>query len=138
VRRRGREPRVSPLAVADAEAPRIGDLPMKRIPVIAAHLPISAARKVAALKRIALLLVELDDQIVGVVEETVLAGADDDTLTAKAMRPLGPGLRPSMSVAEAREAFVRARATVLPVIAGGFVLGAVGRAEVERAKPRAT
>jgi len=126
--------RVFPLAVADAGALRVGDVAMQRIPVIAAHLPISAARKVAALKGIALLLVELDEQIVGIVEESILAGADEETPTTKAMKPLGSGLRPSMSVAEAREMFVRQRATVLPVIAGGFVLGAVTRAAVERAK----
>jgi CBS domain-containing protein len=72
-----------------------------------------------------------------VVEESVLAAADDETQTARVMKPLGLYLRPSMSVAQARELFIRARATVLPVIAGGFVLGAVTRGELERAKPRA-
>jgi CBS domain-containing protein len=42
-----------------------------------------------------------------------------------------------MSVAQARELFVRARTTVLPVIAGGFVLGAVTREDIERTKPLA-
>ena len=110
---------------------------MRQIPVIAAHLPMAAARRVAALKRIAVLLVELDEQIVGTVDESVLAAADDETATATAMRPLGLCLRPAMSVAQAREVFVRARATVLPVIAGGFVLGAVARADIERTKPPA-
>jgi len=137
-RRRDRESRVFPPVVDDAGVLRVGDLPMRRIPVIAPHWPIAAARKVAALKRIALLLVELDDRIVGVVEERVLAAVDDETQTGKAMKPLGLCLRPSMSVAQARELFVRARATVLPVIAGGFVLGAVTRGEVERAKPSAS
>jgi CBS domain-containing protein len=123
------------LAHGDAEAAHVGDMPMRRIPVIAAHLPMAAARKIAALKRIAVLLVELDDQIVGAVDESVLAAADDETATASAMRPLGLCLRPAMSVAQAREVFVRARATVLPVIAGGFVLGAVSRADIERTKP---
>lgn len=119
----------------DAEAPRVGDMPMRRIPVIAAHLTIAAARKIAALKRINVLLVERDAQIVGTVDEGVLAGAADETMTAVAMRPLGLCLRPSMSVPEAREIFIRARATILPVIAGGFVLGAVMRTDVERTKP---
>ena len=123
--------------VFDDEAPRVGTMAMRRIPVIPAHLSISAARRIAALKRIALLLVELDDQIVGTVDENVLAAAADDVQIAQAMNPPGFCLRPAMSVAQARELFVRARATVLPVIAGGFVLGAVTRADIERAKPPA-
>jgi hypothetical protein len=118
--------------------PLVGDLPMRRIPVIAAHLPMVVARKVAALKRIAVLLVELDEQIVGTVGESALGAADDETATATVMRPLGLCLRPAMSVAQARELFVRARASVLPVIAGGFVLGAVARADIERTKPPQT
>jgi hypothetical protein len=43
-----------------------------------------------------------------------------------------------MSVAEARDVFVCARANILPVIAGGFVLGAVGRADLERTRPTAS
>jgi CBS domain-containing protein len=121
-------------ARGDAEALRVGDMPMRRIPVIAAHLPMTAARKIAALKGIAVLLVERDEQIVGTVDENVLAAAADETPTEVAMRPLRLYLRPAMSVAEAREAFVRARATILPVIAGGFVLGAVGRDDIERTK----
>ena len=124
-----------PLVDGDAEAPRVGDMPMRGIPVIAAQLPMAAARKLAASKRIAVLLVERDEQIVGTVDESVLAAADDDTVTGMAMRPLGLCLRPAMSVAQAREVFVRARATVLPVIAGGFVLGAVARADIDRTKP---
>ncbi len=123
-----------PFAVADSEAPRVGDLAMRRIPVIAAHLSIAAARKVAALKGIALLLVELDDQIVGIVEEGVLTAADDEMPSAKAMSPLDVCLRPAMGIAQARELFFRARANVLPVVAGGFVLGAVTRGDIERAQ----
>ena len=135
-RRRDGESRVLPFANDDAEAARVGDMPMRRIPVIPAHLSMAAARKVAALKRIAVLLVERDEQIVGTVDESILAAADDETPTDRAMKPLGLCLRPAMSVAQARELFVRARATVLPVIAGGFVLGAVARADIERTKPR--
>jgi len=50
------------------------------------------------------------------------------------MRPLDLYLRPAMSVAQAREVFIRARTNVLPVLAGGFVLGAVTRRDVERTK----
>src|SRR5689334_18432785 len=72
-RRRGGESRVFPFAFDSAavDVPRVGDLPLRRIPVVAAHLPMSAARKIAALKRIGLLLIERDDQIVGIVDESV-------------------------------------------------------------------
>jgi len=123
---------VLPFANPDARARLIGDLPMRPIPVIAAHLSMAATRKVAALKQIAVLLVERDEQLVGVVDESTLATADDETPTATAMKPLRLYLRPAMSVAEARTLFVRARASALPVIAGGFVLGAVTRADIER------
>jgi CBS domain-containing protein len=112
-------------------------MPMRRIPVIPAHLPMAAARAVAVLGRISVLLVEREEQIVGTVDEIALAAADDEMPSDKAMRPLGLCLRPAMSVAEARKVFVRARAAVLPVIAGGFVLGAVARADIERTKPPA-
>jgi CBS domain-containing protein len=125
---------VFPFANGDAGAAQVGDMPMRRIPVIAAHLPMAAARKVAALKGIGVLLVERDEQIVGTVDESVLGAAADETATATAMKPLGLCLRPAMSVAQARELFVRTRANILPVIAGGFVLGAVARADIERAR----
>jgi CBS domain-containing protein len=124
---------VFPFVLDHGQAAHVGDVPMRRIPVIPAELPVAAARKVAALKRIALLLVELDDQIVGTVEVSALAGAAAKTQVAKVMNPPGFCLRPAMSVAEARELFVRARANILPVIAGGFILGAVTRADLERA-----
>jgi len=111
---------------------------MRQIPVIPAHLPMAGARKVAALKRIAVLLVEREDQIVGTIDEIALAAADDRTPTAAAMQPLCLYLRPTMSVGQAREVFIRARTTILPVIAGGFVLGGVARSDIERTKPRAS
>jgi CBS domain-containing protein len=128
---------VFPFANLDAEAPHVGDMPMRQIPVIPAHLPMAGARKVAALKRIAVLLVEREDQIVGTIDEIALAAADDHTPTAAAMQPLCLYLRPAMSVAQARELFIRARTTILPVVAGGFVLGGVARGDIERTTPRA-
>ena len=50
------------------------------------------------------------------------------------MRPLATCLRPATPVTEARELFIRARADILPVVAGGFILGAVTRSDVERAR----
>jgi hypothetical protein len=122
----------------DATAPHVVDMPMRQIPVVPAHLPMAGARKIAALKRIGVLLVEQEAQIVGTVDESALGAADDRTPTAAAMKPLALYLRPAMSVAQARDMFVRARATILPVIAGGFVLGAVARSDIERTKPRAS
>ena len=134
--RRDGESRVLPFANRDAREARVGDMPIRRIPVIGAHLPMAAAREVAALKRIDLLLVEFEEQIVGTVDASVLAAAPAATPTAAVMQPLDVCLRPAMSVAQARELFDRARATVLPVIAGGFVLGAVRRADIVRTKSR--
>jgi len=131
-RRRDGESRVFPFTQAEPEAPRVGHMPLRRIPVIPAHLPMAAARKVAVLERITVLLVEQEEQIVGVVDERVLGGADDETLVSRAMRPLGLSLSPSMSAARARELFVWARTNILPVVAGGFVLGALTREQIER------
>jgi CBS domain-containing protein len=127
---------VFPFASHDVEAPRVRDLPIRRIPVIPAHLSMAAARRVAALRRIALLLVEAGEQIVGMVDQSILGAADDQTPVVTAMKPLGLHLRLAMSMADARDLFVRARTSVLPVIAGGFVFGAVERAVVERIRPR--
>ena len=129
------ESRVFPLVNYEPETPRVGQMPMRRIPVIPAHLPMAAARKVATLQGIALLLVEREDLIVGAVDESALASADDQTPVVAAMRRLSLWLRPTMSAAQARELFVRARTNVLPVIAGGFVLGAITRGDIERTKP---
>jgi len=119
----------------DVEAPHVRDMPMRRIPVIAARLSTAAARKIMALRRIAVLLVEDAEQIVGTVDQRGVDAADDEARVAAVMKPLGLCLRPQMSVAEAREMFVRARTNILPVVAGGFVLGAVERAVIERTRP---
>jgi CBS domain-containing protein len=113
---------------------RVDDLPIRRVPVIPAHVSLAAARKVARLKQSALLLVERDDQIVGTIDEDALTGDDDLTEVAAAMRPLATWLRPATPVSEARELFIRARAAVLPVIVGGFILGAATRVDLERAR----
>jgi CBS domain-containing protein len=129
---------VLPFSHHRAGAPRVIDVPTRPIPVIPAHLSMAAARKVAALKRIALLLVERDEQVIGTIDERALATAADETPVAAMTTSLALCLRPSMPVAYAREVFIRARVAVLPVIAGGFVLGAVARGALERTKPRAS
>lgn len=92
-----------------------------------------AARKIAELKRAAVLFVERDGQLVGILDERVLVEAPDDAEIAGRMRPIGLCLRPTTSAARARELFVRAGTSALPVAAGAFLLGAVSRADVERA-----
>jgi len=94
-----------------------------------------AARKVAVLKQSSLLLVERAGQIVGTIDERAFA-TDYDlvAVAAAAMTPLATCLRPATPVTEARELFVRASADILPVVAGGFILGAVTRSDVERAR----
>jgi CBS domain-containing protein len=113
---------------------RVGDVPLRRVPAIPAHLSMAAARKVAQLKQIALLLVERDDHIVGIIDERALATDHDGTAVSAAMRPLAAWLRPRTPVTEALELFSRARAAILPVIAGGFILGVVTLGDVEGAR----
>jgi CBS domain-containing protein len=131
--RRAGKSRVFPLGGTDGLGFRIGDLEVLPIPVVPAHLRMDAARKVAALKRISLLLVERDERLVGFIGERALATEADAMPIAAVMKPLGACLRPGMSAAQARALFSRTGAAVLPVIAGGFVLGAVSRGAVERA-----
>jgi CBS domain-containing protein len=119
---------------ADGGVLRVGNLPLRPIPVIPVHLSMAAARRMAALKQIALLLVEREEQIVGMIDERALGADHDTTPVAAAMRPLARCLRPRTLVAEARELFIRARVAILPVAAGGFILGAVTRGVVERAR----
>jgi CBS domain-containing protein len=113
-------------------APRVGDLPARRIPVIPKRLSMAAARKIAALKQTALLLVECDDLLVGSLDERALAAAGDDTGVADVMKPLDICLHPGTSIARARQLFTIARAPILPVVAGGFVIGAITRGQIER------
>jgi CBS domain-containing protein len=110
---------------------RVGDLPLRPIPVIAMRLSMAAAREIAALKRTALLLVESDDLLVGVIDERPLATAGNDVGVADVMKPLGVCLHPAMAIARARDVFLAERAPILPVVAGGFVIGAITRGEVE-------
>lgn len=134
---RGEESRVFPLSVVADTGPQVRDLPARPIPVVAAHLTMSAARQVAAAEQTSLLLVERDDQIAGLIDGRLLSVASDSTEVAAAMKPLVPTLRPSMSLGRARALFMVARAAVLPVVAGGFVLGAIARGDVEEAIARA-
>jgi CBS domain-containing protein len=115
---------------------RIGDLRARTIPAVPEHVTIAAARKVAALKRVAELFVERDGRLVGVLDERTLAGAAEDAEVATVMAPIDVCLHPAMSAARARELFMQSRAAVLPVTFGALLLGAVARVDVEQALVR--
>jgi CBS domain-containing protein len=134
IERDGEESRVSYFLEAGGDAgPRIGDLPIRAVPVVPAHLSMAAARKIAELKRTAVLFVERDGRLAGILDERVLFEAPDEAEIAACLRPIGLCLRPTTSAARAREIFRSSRTSALPVAAGAFLLGAVCRADVERA-----
>lgn len=128
-----RESRVSRFLAASDEGPRIGELPMRNVPVIPAHLSMAAARKVADLKRVTLLFVEHEGSLLGLLDEGALLQAADDAPVTRGLTPIADYLHPELPAVRARELFRRARATFLPVAAGMFLLGMVSRADVERA-----
>jgi CBS domain-containing protein len=113
--------------------PRVGDLPIRAVPVIPAHLSMAAARKIAELKRATVLFVERDGRLMGALDEHSLVEAPDDAEVAGCLRTLELCLRPTTTAERAQELFVRSRTTALPVAVGAFLLGAVSRADVERA-----
>jgi CBS domain-containing protein len=123
---------VFPSSASPCERMRVRDLPTRPIPVIPSHLSMAAARKVAALKRIALLLVERNECLIGAIDERALATAGDQACVIDCLSPFDPCLRQSMSIEDARQRFIAARAAVLPVVAAGFVVGAIARGDVER------
>jgi len=106
---------------------------MVTAPALPAHLPMSAARKVADLKKSSLVLVERDGRLVGVVDDVALLQAPDEARLEDAMKRLEVCLTPATPLARAREQLARSGATALPVAAGAFLLGVVTRAAVERA-----
>jgi len=128
--------RVSPFSAASSDTAnaRVGDLPLRAIPVVPSHLSMAAARKVASLKQTQLLLIEGDERIVGTIDERALSTELDGTAIAAAMKPLATYLRPAMAATEARALFARARASILPVVAGGFILGALTLGDLERTR----
>ena len=75
----------------EGDTVRVGDMPIRRIPVIPSHLSMDAARKVAVLKQSSLLLVERAGQIVGTINERAFATDYDlAAVAAAAMTPLEP------------------------------------------------
>jgi Mg/Co/Ni transporter MgtE len=112
---------------------RIGDLPARRIPAIPDHLSMAAARKVAALKRVEVLFVEQHGRLLGALDERALAEAPDDATVAASMTPIGACLHPEMPATRARDLFAWMRVSILPVAVGVLMIGAIARADVERA-----
>ena len=113
--------------------PRVGDLPIRAVPIIPAHLTMAAARKVAELKRASVLFVERDGRLLGTLDEHALVEAPDEAEVAHCLRAIEIGLGPTTTAERAQELFIRSRTTALPVVAGAFLLGAISRADVERA-----
>jgi CBS domain-containing protein len=113
--------------------PRVGDLPIRAVPIIPAHLSMAAARKIAELKRATVLFVERGGRLMGTLDEHALVEAPDEADVADCLRSIELCLGPTTTVERAQELFVRSRTTALPVAAGVFLLGAVSRADVERA-----
>jgi CBS domain-containing protein len=93
----------------------------------------AAARKVAELKRAVVLFVERDGRLLGTLDEHTLVNAADDAEVAGCLRSIELCLGATTTAERAQELFVRSRTTALPVAAGAFLLGAVSRADVERA-----
>jgi CBS domain-containing protein len=102
----------------------IGELPTRSIPMIPARLSMAAARKIARLKRVSLLFVEQGERLVGLVDARALARAPDDAGVAASMTPIRVCLHPAMSAARALDVLIHL---------GAFLIGAVTRADVERA-----
>jgi CBS domain-containing protein len=121
------------LSGGESCVPRVGDLPIRSVPIIPAHLSMAAARKIAELKRATVLFVERDGRLMGTLDEHALVEAPDDAEVADCLRSIELCLGPTTTAARAQELLVRSRTTALPVAAGVFLLGAVSRADVERA-----
>ena len=113
--------------------PHVGDLRTRTIPAVPEHLPLGAARKVAALKHVEALFVERDGRLVGVLGERALADGADDVEVAALMTAVDSCLHPAMSLARARAVFMQSRTSILPVTFGALMLGAVARADIDRA-----
>jgi CBS domain-containing protein len=113
--------------------PRVGDLPIRAVPIIPAHLSMAAARKIAELKRATVLFVERDGRLMGTLDEHAVVEGPDDARVGDCLRSIELCLGPTTTAERAQELFVRSRTTALPVVAGAFLLGAVSRADVERA-----
>jgi CBS domain-containing protein len=124
---------ISPLRVLPSEAALVGDLPVVAAPVVPAHVTMAAARKISELKGAALLLVERDGTLAGILDERALLSSPDELRVEMAMKRLDHSLTPLTPLTRAREMLLRTGADALPVAAGAFLLGVVTRTAIERA-----
>jgi CBS domain-containing protein len=102
-------------------------------PIVPSHLVMAAARKIAGLKAASSLLVELEGRLVGYVDGLRLEAGRDGELVGTCMTPLGLALLPMTTAARALELLAQHHLACLPIAAGMFVVGAVSRAQLERA-----
>jgi predicted transcriptional regulator len=102
-------------------------------PIMPSHLAMVAARKIAALKSAAWLLVEAEGRLVGILDRRALTDSRDDELVSARMTALRVAAGPSTAIARAYDLLVQQRLGWLPVAAGMFVVGAVSRARLEHA-----
>jgi CBS domain-containing protein len=121
------------LSGGESCVPRVGDLPIRAVPIIPAHLSMAAARKIAELKQATVLFVEREGRLMGTLDQQALVEAPDDAKVADCLRSIELCLGPTTTAQRAQELFARTHTTALPVAAGAFLLGAVSRADVERA-----
>jgi CBS domain-containing protein len=112
---------------------RVGDLPIRAVPVIPADLPMGGARKIAALKKTSLLFVARGAQLVGILDVRALKAAPEAARAEVWMAPVEGCLSAATPLVRARELFVRAGTATLPVAAGAFLIGVVARGDIERA-----
>jgi CBS domain-containing protein len=123
---------VPPIGGAFDPAPCVGDLAMRKLPVVPEHLPMASARRIAALKGVRLMLVERDGHLVGLLDARALAGAPEHAAVATSMAPISVHLHPATPLERARALFGSAGTTVLPVVVGNLLVGTVTRGDVER------
>jgi hypothetical protein len=102
-------------------------------PIIPCRLTMRAARKIAALKSAAWLLVEDDGGLLGVVDPGTLAVSGDDDLVPARMRRLWLAVPATATAARAHVLLSRRFLAWAPVVAGMFVVGAVSRDALSRA-----
>ena len=91
----------------------IGIFQARTIPAVPEHLPMAAARKVAALKQVDVLFVERDGRLIGSLDEHALA-AGRRRRVAASMTAIGACLHPEMSASRARDLFAWLRVSVCP------------------------
>ncbi len=131
-RDRTRRPDGSATPAGTTGHPLVGHVMTPPHPIVPMHISMAAARKVASLKSADALLVEDGGSLAGFIDSRVLRTAKDGDRVADCVQPLGFCLSPTTTVARARELLTEHCALSFLVAAGGFLLGSISRAAVER------